>query len=1014
MKRRILEAIIVLALAFPTHGALAQTHINTPYAQSTLTPTVTSSLLQQAKRLFDDGAYTPARSMLEKLLQSNPSATETAEANELLALISFHVNPATSMSTLEEYLRNFPDAGQSNLIRALLAQAYYAAGDYDRTLDIAKEVDLSTLGETDAAHLLVTEAMVLIETGRGNEARTLLANVLEQDGPCMGDAFFYTAYLDYVEGHYAEAAEGFNVMLNDARFREQALYLQAQALLDAGEFDKALANVETSIAERPNGLYALGMKRIQGEALYGKGEYLNSALVLEEYLAACDTPTREALYQLGMAHYNSKEYLRAPEVLAMVCDTTDVLAQNAALHAGLSLLKTEDLNRARLSFEQAAGMKADDKLREQAMYNYLVCLHETGYSAFGETVTAYERFLNEYPNSSYASAASNYLVEVYLSTKNYEAALASIEKINRPTEAVLKAKQLLLYKAGLEAYANNNIDGAIQNFTQSISVGNYDKSSRANSYFWRGESFYQKGNFGKAVSDYASYLNVATSEADEFYPVALYGLGYGQFQQQNYDEAYRNFNKFVSLANVTERTNEQLVSDAYMRIGDCFFQARQYPNAEKAYDKAVAADASSADYALYQKAFTQGLAGRYQDKIRTLTSLVADYPSSDYADDALYEKGRAYVQLENSTLALQTFQKLVTDYPTSRYASVAGNEMALIYYQNGQVDEAAKAYKNVIANFPNSEQATVAMRDLKSLYVEQNRVDEYISFAEQAKGSVKVDVNERDSLTYTAAEQTYMRGETQAAVKAFANYLSQYPQGAYALDAHYHLGCIYNNQKNESEATAHLQKVAEQKNSRYGEDALHMLADMAYNKKDYEQAFTYYKQLKALTEKADVRLQAQTLLARSAYNLERYDAVVEEADNLLSNSKLSPQTAIEIRYYRAKSYLAQKKGSKAEEDLEALAKDTRTTYGAEGKYLLAQHYYDSNQLAKAEQEVLDYINVSTPHSYWLARSFILLADVYMKGGRDVEAKQYLLSLQQNYSGDDDISSLINERLVKLK
>ena len=121
-----------------------------------------------------------------------------------------------------------------------------------------------------------------------------------------------------------------------------------------------------------------------------------------------------------------------------------------------------------------------------------------------------------------------------------------------------------------------------------------------------------------------------------------------------------------------------------------------------------------------------------------------------------------------------------------------------------------------------------------------------------------------------------------------------------------------------------------------------------------------------------------------------------------------------MRYYRAKSLLAEKIGSKAEDDLASLAKDTRTIYGAEGKYLLAQYYYDNNQLTKAEKEVLDYINVSTPHSYWLARSFILLADVYMKGGRDMEAKQYLLSLQQNYSADDDIQSRINERLAKLK
>ena len=63
--------------------------------------------------------------------------------------------------------------------------------------------------------------------------------------------------------------------------------------------------------------------------------------------------------------------------------------------------------------------------------------------------------------------------------------------------------------------------------------------------------------------------------------------------------------------------------------------------------------------------------------------------------------------------------------------------------------------------------------------------------------------------------------------------------------------------------------------------------------------------------------------------------------------------------------------------------------------------------------MLDYIEVSTPHAYWLARSFVLLSDIYVKMGRELDARQYLLSLQQNYQGDDDIAGMIKSRLAKL-
>jgi hypothetical protein len=49
----------------------------------------------------------------------------------------------------------------------------------------------------------------------------------------------------------------------------------------------------------------------------------------------------------------------------------------------------------------------------------------------------------------------------------------------------------------------------------------------------------------------------------------------------------------------------------------------------------------------------------------------------------------------------------------------------------------------------------------------------------------------------------------------------------------------------------------------------------------------------------------------------------------------------------------------------------------------------------------------------MARSFVLLSDLYAKQGKTLEATQYLNSLRNNYSGDDDIDGMITERLEKL-
>jgi predicted negative regulator of RcsB-dependent stress response len=134
---------------------------------------------------------------------------------------------------------------------------------------------------------------------------------------------------------------------------------------------------------------------------------------------------------------------------------------------------------------------------------------------------------------------------------------------------------------------------------------------------------------------------------------------------------------------------------------------------------------------------------------------------------------------------------------------------------------------------------------------------------------------------------------------------------------------------------------------------------------------------------------------------------------MLRSARLSPEIEAEARSLRAKSYIALNEPARAEADLLALSRDTRTVYGAEGKYLLGQYYYDMNELDKAEKEMMDYIDKGASHQYWLARGFILLSDVFIRKGDESQARLYLTSLKNSYKGNDDIAGMIEERLNRL-
>ena len=974
----------------------------------------TERLLQEAKLLYTEHCYDKAGELLNQAERSSLTHAQQHEVAAMQALIAYHRNPQTAAKVIEDYLRHYPDASELNRMKALALLSRYAQGDYAKVLMDMQEVDPDKLAEKERDDVILAYALSMIEEGRDEEAAVQL-NILGLISDQYDDeVVFYTAYTDYMAKHYRTAEEGFTQSLEVKAYHRQSRYYLAEIMLETKGYAEAEAMAVAYNDEYANDEYTLEMTRIQGEALYGQKRYLQAAVVLEEYLAGAEKPKREALYQLGMAHFSTGEHLRAPELFAMVSDGEDAIAQSAQLHAGLSYLALGDKNKARLCFEQAASMTAVGELRERAMYNYTACMHETAYEGFGESVAILERFLNEFPHSVYADRVNSYLVESYMNTKNYDAALQSIAKIQQPSATILKAKQQLLYKAGTEAFAGGDMSKALTKLNESLKVGDYDRQTGADALFWRGEVYFRSGNYRQAGRDYTQHLNLTGDRKGRTYGLALYGSGYAHFVQKNYQEAFKQFDKLVKAYPASSALiDKATLADAHMRIGDCYFYSRKYNAAEEAYNKAVATDATQADYAVYQKAFTQGLTGRYSDKIGTLTYLTESYPQSDYIDDALYEKGRAYVQLEKGEQAITAFEQLTKQFPKSQYAPIAGNEIALIHYQNNRIRQAIQAYKSVIANYPNSEQAKVAMRDLKNLYVEENMVDSYVAFAAQTQG-VAVNVSEHDSLSYKAAEMAYARGDEKVATEAFTKYLSQFATGAYTTDAQYYLGCIYYKSNNYDKAKTYLSQVTARRSSKYCEEATRMLADLAYNNKDYSLATEAYGSLIELTGNPSTKLHAQAHRLRAAWAVANYDLIVKETPAVLANSKLLPETATELRYYRAKAYLAKEKSEAAIEDLRLLAKDTRNIYGAEAKYQLAQIYYNIKQYDNAEKEVLDYINVSTPHSYWLARSFVLLADVYMKNERYIEAKQYLISLKQSYQAKDDIASMIESRLKTLE
>ncbi len=112
----------------------------------------------------------------------------------------------------------------------------------------------------------------------------------------------------------------------------------------------------------------------------------------------------------------------------------------------------------------------------------------------------------------------------------------------------------------------------------------------------------------------------------------------------------------------TTQSRAAVLGDAVLRAGDCYFKTNQYADALAMYDEAVKKKYEGFEYAIYQKAIIKGLQGNKQDKVLALENLVEDYPNNRYTDEALFQLGDTYFEMERYDKALPPFRKIVSDF----------------------------------------------------------------------------------------------------------------------------------------------------------------------------------------------------------------------------------------------------------------------------------------------------------------------------------------------------------------
>lgn len=941
--------------------------------------------------LMDHSQYEAAREGFDTYLKHNdePNSELYVNASYYLAWCTMQLFHKDAEFLMEEFILKHPESIWVKSARLELGNYNFNRRDYDDALYWFEKIDERDLTPIQRDEVVFKKGFSAFQLGKYDLAKTNFYELKDKPGAYQGPVNYYYGHIAYTEGNYQTALKSLDVAADDPNFAPVVPYYKTQIYHYQKKYPELIAYA-TPMLEDGDALRREEIAHLVGDAYFQEQKYAEAIPYFEEYASKTYNISPESAYQIGYSYYRSGDYKKAVDWLAKASKSEKPeIAQVATYQMADAYVNLGEKKYAQNAFKVASQLDADREVTEDALFNYAKLAYELSYDPFHEAIRAFENYLNKYPDSNRKDEAYEFLLKVHLATKNYRAALASLDQMKSMDINEKELYQKCAYNLGVNAMSARKDQEAFTDFALSRK---YPQDARlvALADYWTGDLYYRSGDYSKAISSYNAFLSNPSAYQTTHYNTANYNIGYCEFKKENYPAALASFRKYVSGKNVDTRRKD----DAYLRIGDLNLVSKAYAQAIENYQKALDTGPENADYAMFQIAQCYGYQDDFNQKTAWLNKLLREHPETTLAAVARYELGDSYFMQNKLDNALASFNTVINEHAESPYRKKALLKRGLVQYRKGDYDGAISSYKTVVADYGVDSESNEAIATLKNIYLDLGKVDEYSKWLNTLP-DYEVSASEIDSLSYQSAENLVADGKCDEAIKAFEKYLSKYPNGLFVLNSNYYLADCAMRQNDFDRALKGFEYVASRPVNQFSEPALHAAASIRFQQKDYQKALEHYQKLgKVATFNTNV-LEAEIGVMRTAFELGKYDLALQAAERVINDANRSEANLTEARLIKGRVYFEQKNYPGAKEVFTQLAKKKNSKPGAEAKYRLAQMDYLDGNLDAAEKQIFELIQDFSNFDYWKIKGFLLLSDVYVARNDFFQARTTLQSVIDN-------------------
>lgn len=967
-----------------------------------------NQLYSRAIELYNKGKFGSASYLFSTYIDENNNinSSEYIASKYYYAVCQMNMDRSDAMILMKDFVKSFPNSIYSSEAKQRLAYSTFSNKDFVHSLEYFKDVDERSLVGEMKSEFLLKRGYCYMVNNKEKEAANDFYSIEASQSKYKPYADFYYANISFRNKKYQTALELYDKLKNNRKFSRIVPYYIIQVYYMQKRYNDVVNN-GVKYYEITNEERKVVLSRIIANSYFNLEKYKEAEHYYEFYFSKVGDVEKIDNYEYGYCLYMLGKYKEAINLLSKVGGEVDVLVQLASYCMADCYIKVGDKESARKALQIAASVDFDEEVKEIALFNSAKISYELSYSPFNETLNSFDQYIESYPNSRRNDEAYDYLVEVYMKTKDYKASLKSMDKIRIKTLKIKKAYQRISYYMGIQLYNAGEYSAAISYFNKSLTYKEYDNIIAANCVYWKGEAYYELNDFKRSIDELNQFLLTPGSSLTDNYSRAYYALGYSYYKHKEYNRSIENFKSF-ELQNPDK--SSLLLSDSRYIIIDYYLYAGDYEACISYCNKIILDESSNVDFAYLKKAKALGLMGRIDEQLESLNMILQNFKNSEYYDEACYEAGNVAMTLEKNIVAKENYEKIISKKKIFKYDAMAKLQLALIAYNEKNLDESERLYKSVISDYKSTDYAVLAKSGLKNVMVEDNKVDNYYNYISEKGIQTDKDNLAKDSLSYAAAEKLYMDNNLKDAIISLESYLNLFPRGDFSLTANYYLADSYYRSNMKDKSLLYYENILSKDNNTFTLEAAKRASEINYANKEYNKAIVQYGLIIKMSDTDVDKLHAEYKMIEAYFNVNDFKSAIINGERII-NSSLDIESRIKIHMILAKAYKETGKEDEAIRHYRIVAKNMNSSDGASAKYIVCKYLFDKGNYIDSEKEINEFMNSESTQYKFLAKSFMLLSDIFLKKDDKFQAKYTLMSIIENYPEKND--GIIKEAKEKL-